>query len=74
MRFSEYRSKSFKAVWSRIHDETEYSDYHVCRMPGFSTWEMDDICADNWANANPVGVCVSTLFSYIVDDVIIPGT
>ena len=73
MRFSEYRSKSFKDVWSRIHDETGHRDYNVCRMSGFSTWDMDDICAVNWSNANPIEVCVSTLFSYIVDDVITPG-
>jgi hypothetical protein len=69
MNFTEYRSKSLSALRAKLEKENIFMDA-VCRMYKFSTWTVDDCCAVNWKNENPIEVCVSALYSYIKDDVI----
>jgi len=69
MKFTEYRSKSLQALWEKLFDKG-YRQSNILKHPQFSTWEIDDCCAVNWKNQNPIDVCVSALYSYIIDDVL----
>lgn len=70
MEFTEYRSKSLQALWEKILDEG-LSQRIIIQHKNFSTWAIDDVCAVNWKNENPIEVCVSVLYSYIIDDVLV---
>lgn len=65
MKFTEYRSQALKALWVRVRSEYLCDDRSVINRPGFSTHDIDDICAVNWRHDNPVGVCVSVLMYYV---------
>ena len=65
MEFSKYRSQALKALWVRVRNEFLCDERYVINRSGFSTWQIDDICAVNWKSGNPVGVCVSVLMYYV---------
>ena len=67
--FSQYRSNSLKRLWSRVKKELGLERIAVGAIEEFSTWEVDDICANNWRPDNPVEVCVGVLLEYI-DDIV----
>lgn len=67
MSFTEYRSKSLKALWKK------YNMDYVVRLHNFhfSSWRVDDICANNWKHNNPIHYCVSVLADYLVDELLV---
>ena len=64
MNFTEYRSKCIKKLWKIFE-----ADY-VCRLPGFSTWRIDDICANHWKHEYSIKLCVEQLTEYLKNDVL----
>ena len=62
MTFTTYRSKSLKTLW------TKFDMDYVCRLRGFSTWRMDDICADHWRAGSEIFDCVKALESYLTEE------
>lgn len=65
MEFAKYRSISLKLLWPEVYKEFGLEQEDVCRRPKFSTWEIDNICANNWKADNPEGICAKELFDYI---------
>lgn len=65
MEFSKYRSQALKALWVRVRGEYLCDERSIVTQPGFSTWQIDDICATNWKHENPIGVCVTVLLYYV---------
>ena len=67
MNFSEYRSKSIKLLWISVQEKYLCDERPIVNHPDFSTWQIDDICAINWKNKNPIKVCAGVLLDYIGD-------
>jgi hypothetical protein len=70
MKFTEYRSKCLKAMWKGLKEHATF-DY-VTRQPHFSTWRVDDICANQWrASDTDITGCVQELIHYIKAEVLL---
>ena len=65
MQFTEYRSTALYMLWKRFWKQYGIDERNVIRKPKFSTWQIDDICAVNWKNENPIEVCANVLFDYV---------
>ena len=65
MEFAKYRSLSLKLLWPKVEAELNLTQEDTCRLAKFSTWEIDNICANNWKANNPTEVCAGMLFDYI---------
>jgi hypothetical protein len=71
MKFTEFRSKSLKALWKALWDDSESGQRYVCNQPAFSTWRVDDICANQWkGNDSDISGCVQELTHYIQTEVL----
>lgn len=65
MNFTEYRSKSLKLLWPKYYEQYDIDERNLVRQPRFSTWKVDDICANCWRNNCPIDFCVELLFNYL---------
>lgn len=65
MEFSEYRSKSLKALWPKFYKQFDTSVRNLVRKPKFSTHVIDNICAQSWKIGNTIDICVDVLLYYI---------
>ena len=60
--FTEYRSQVLKTMWTKFNRD------YVCQQLGFSTWRVDNICANHWKLGVEVFDCVLAMERYLVDD------
>lgn len=60
--FTEYRSQTLKTLWTKFNGD------YVVRQQGFSTWRVDNICANHWKLGVEVFDCVLAMERYLVDD------
>lgn len=65
MKFANYRSNALKRLWPKVKKEYGYLQMQICRLPAFSVWTIDNICAINWKQENSTDVCANALFDYI---------
>ena len=65
MKFSDYRSKALKALWPKYYNQYDKAIRNLIRQPQFSTWAIDNICANCWKNDCPIDFCVEMLFDYL---------
>jgi len=63
--FTEYRSKVLKTM------STKFDMNYIVRMPGFSTWRSDNICANHWKLAVEVFECVLAMELYYVGELMV---
>ena len=63
--FAEYRSRALKVVWSKFYAQFDIDERQLVRQPRFSIWTIDNICAVNWKNGNPINICVDVLLDYL---------
>jgi len=64
MEFTEYRSQALEALRPRTEKSLQWPKKSICRSAKFSTWEVDNICANCWRADNPIGFCTAMLFDY----------
>jgi len=67
MEYSEYRSKCLKKLWPKFYRQFNIKRRNLIRQPRFSTHTIDNLCAINWKNENPIDMCVSVLIEYLND-------
>jgi hypothetical protein len=65
MQYTEYRSKCLKELWPKVRDKYLCDERNIINQPKFSCWTIDNVCAVNWKNENPISVCVSVLMDFI---------
>lgn len=66
MKYSQFRSKCVRELW-KIH-----SMEHVVFQQSFSTWRIDDICANHWrANQTDTAGCIKELDYYVRAEVLL---
>ena len=65
MQFTEYRSKALHIMWRKFWEQYNEDERNLIRKPRFSIWQIDDICAVNWKNENPIEICADVFFDYV---------
>lgn len=68
--FSEYRSQCLKILWKEELDLFGMDSRAIIENPNFSTWRVDDICAENWKKNRLFLECVADLTGYIKEEVL----
>lgn len=65
MTYTEYRSKVLKIM------STKFDMDYIYRMPRFSTWRSDNICANHWRLDVKIFECVLAMELYYVGELMV---
>ena len=67
--FPTYRKDALKALWRSLKRYGYAKDW-IIRQTTFSTWKVDEICANNWRDEKQIAVCAYELVQYVKDYVL----